>query len=97
MVSLSSTDAIDGQVEETQQTVRVIDQYRDASIDAAIVRIMKSEKTLKSSQLINQTIEALAKHFQPEVKAVKVRIDRLIEGDYITRKDGVNDVFVYVA
>lgn len=32
-------------VEETQQTVKVIDQYRDASLDAAIVRIMKGAKT----------------------------------------------------
>lgn len=32
-------------VEETQQAVKVIDQYRDASLDAAIVRIMKGAKT----------------------------------------------------
>jgi len=84
-------------VEETQQTVKVIDQYRDASLDAAIVRIMKAEKTIKNQQLIAQTIEAMAKHFKPEVKAIKLRIDRLIEGEYMMRKDGVSDVFVYLA
>lgn len=75
----------------------MIDQYRDASLDAAIVRIMKAEKTIKAQQLIAQTIEAMAKHFKPEVKAIKLRIDRLIEGEYMMRKDGVSDVFVYLA
>lgn len=84
-------------VEETQQTVKVIDQYRDASLDAAIVRIMKGAKTMKNNQLVNETIEAVAKHFKPEVKAIKLRIDSLIEREFIMRKEGATDTFTYLA
>ncbi|KIM32600.1 hypothetical protein M408DRAFT_14342 [Serendipita vermifera MAFF 305830] len=84
-------------VEETQQAVKVIDQYRDASLDAAIVRIMKGAKTMKNQQLVNETIEGVAKHFKPEVRAIKLRIDSLIEREFIARKDGTSDTFVYLA
>ncbi|PVF97543.1 hypothetical protein CPB86DRAFT_706780 [Serendipita vermifera] len=84
-------------LEETQQAVKVIDQYRDASLDAAIVRIMKAKKTLKSQQLIAETIDAVNKHFKPEVKAIKLRIDSLMEREFIARKDGSSDTFVYLA
>jgi hypothetical protein len=84
-------------MEETQQAVKVIDQYRDASLDAAIVRIMKAKKTLKSQQLITETIDAVNKHFKPEVKAIKLRIDSLMEREFIARKEGSSDTFVYLA
>jgi len=84
-------------VEETAQAVKVIDQYRDASLDAAIVRIMKGAKTMKSQQLVNETIEAVSKHFKPEVKAIKIRIDSLIDREFIARKDKTTDTFVYLA
>jgi cullin 4 len=84
-------------VEETVATVKVIDQYRDASLDAAIVRIMKGAKTMKNQQLVNETIEAVAKHFKPEVKSIKLRIDSLIDREFIARKEGTADTFVYLA
>lgn len=84
-------------MEETQQAVKIIDQYRDASLDAAIVRIMKAKKVLKNQQLVNETIEAVSKHFKPEVKSIKARIESLMEREFITRKDGTADTWEYLA
>ncbi|KAG8835787.1 hypothetical protein FRC17_001181 [Serendipita sp. 399] len=84
-------------VEESQQAVKVIDQHRDASLEAAIVRIMKAAKTMKHQQLVNETIDAVSKHFRPDVNAIKSRIESLIEREFITRKDGNANVYAYLA
>ncbi len=49
------------------------------TLDAQIVRIMKSKKTLKLNELVNETVEAVSKMFMPEVKAIKKQIESLIE------------------
>lgn len=90
-------------MEETQQAVKVIDQYREASLDAAIVRIMKAAKTMKHQQLVNETIDAVSKHFRPEVKAIKERIDSLIEREFLQRNEDtggsnkLRDTYSYLA
>lgn len=84
-------------MEETQQAEKVIDQYRDASLDAAIVRVMKAKKVLKNQQLVTETIEAVAKHFKPDVAAIKKRIEGLMEREFIARKQGTTDTFEYLA
>ena len=38
-----------------------------------------------TQQLVNETIEAVSKHFKPEVKAIKERIDSLIEREFLQR------------
>ncbi|KAG8824973.1 hypothetical protein FRC19_000658 [Serendipita sp. 401] len=84
-------------VEEIQQAVKVIDQHRDASLEAAIVRVMKAAKTMKHQQLVNETIDAVSKHFRPDVNAIKSRIESLIEREFIARKDGNTNVYSYLA
>ena len=85
------------QPEESKRTQSLIEGDRKAALDAAIVRIMKAKKELPYEQLKTATIEAVKKHFVPDVTGIKQRIDSLVEQDYLTRKEGAMSVLVYVA
>lgn len=85
------------QAEETKQIEHAIDQDRQATIDAAIVRIMKASKMVSDRDLKTRTIEVLAKHFAPTVLDIKKRIEHLIERDYMVRDDENTNVYRYVA
>jgi hypothetical protein len=56
------------------------------TLDAQIVRIMKSKKQLKLQDLINEVIDAVKKLFHPEVKAIKAQVESLIERE-VSRLD----------
>jgi len=84
-------------VEETKQIEQAIDMDRQASIDAAIVRIMKGVKKLLDEELKIRTIEALRKHFIPSVPDIKKRIEHLLEREYIERDEKNNNMYLYVA
>lgn len=75
----------------------MIEADRKYALDAAIVRIMKGKKKLHYEQLKNQTIEAVSKHFQPEVPMIKSRIDGLVEQDYLRRDEEDMNVLHYEA
>ena len=67
------------QVEESKQTQSAIDGERGASLDAAIVRIMKGKKEVMHTALVQAGIEAVQKHFTPDVAMIKGRIEKLID------------------
>lgn len=65
--------------EESRQTNEKVFEDRNLTLDAQIVRIMKGKKALKLPDLINQVVDAVKNMFQPEVKAIKVQVESLIE------------------
>lgn len=85
------------QVEEAQHAAQTIDFYREASLDAAIVRIMKGKKTLANSELINLTIDTVKKHFTPQPADIKARLESLMERDFVKRREGNVRIWEYVA
>lgn len=58
---------------------------RTTQMDAAIVRVMKSAKKITHVELSGQVIRLLSPHFQPDARAMKSRIERLIEMEYLSR------------
>ena len=66
-------------------------------LDAAIVRIMKSRKELHYEGLKTATVDAVKKHFLPDVASIKQRIDGLVEQEYLRRKEEDMNVLVYLA
>ncbi|KLO17574.1 Cullin-domain-containing protein [Schizopora paradoxa] len=84
-------------IEESKKTQSIIEGDRKHYLDAAIVRVMKAKKNMMHQALITATIDAVNKHFTPDVRMIKERIERLIEEEYMRRDDEVDGKYVYVA
>ncbi|KAF9259154.1 winged helix DNA-binding domain-containing protein [Marasmius fiardii PR-910] len=62
-----------------------------------MVRIMKAKKEMAFELLVTETIDAVKKHFAPQVPMIKKRIDSLVEEEYLERSDTDRNVFRYLA
>lgn len=82
---------------ESEQTHSSIDEDRKLYIQAAIVRVMKSRKSAKHNQLIQEVIGLTKNHFTPSVPMIKKCIEILIEKQYLERKSNASDEYKYVA
>ena len=59
---------------------------RQHQVDAAVIRIMKSRKTLPHAELVSEVMGQLK--FKAENKDVKGRVESLIEREYLERREG---------
>ena len=82
---------------EVEKVRRRLEADRKHALDAAIVRVMKAKKELNYEQLKTATIEAVRKHFVPEVGMIKQRIQGLVEQEYLRRDEDDMNVLHYVA
>jgi cullin-4 len=85
------------QPEESQRTQSAVEGDRKHYLDAAIVRVMKARKQLTYEQIKFETIEAVRRHFVPDVTSIKQRIDSLVEQEYLRRDEEDRNIFFYVA
>ncbi|KAF3895625.1 Ubiquitin ligase subunit CulD [Trichophyton interdigitale] len=87
------------QLKETKQENKTTHERvaadRHFETQAAIVRIMKSRKTITHSDLVAEVIKATKNRGQLELGDIKKNIDKLIEKDYIERED--NNRYKYIA
>lgn len=81
--------------EEIKETHERVEMDRKYETQAAIVRIMKSRRTIKHVELIQQTIEQTKERGNLDVTSIKQNIEKLIEKDYMERGEG--DTYLYVA
>ncbi|KAM0303669.1 hypothetical protein ACHAPM_003238 [Fusarium culmorum] len=80
--------------EENQATHERIVQDRRFETQAAIVRIMKSRKSMGHSELVAEVINLTKKRGSIDTSAIKKEIESLIEKDYIERE---GNAYVYLA
>ncbi|KAJ8900931.1 hypothetical protein NDN08_000229 [Rhodosorus marinus] len=80
--TISSSKENDKEREDAKARV---EQDRKPQIEAAIVRIMKDRKTLDHSQLIAEVVRQLSPKFRPEVPDIKLRIESLIDREFLAR------------
>uniref|UniRef100_A0A6B2KYG7 Cullin-4 n=1 Tax=Arcella intermedia TaxID=1963864 RepID=A0A6B2KYG7_9EUKA len=87
------------QVKETKQeqkkTQESVFKDRQYQVDAAIVRIMKTRKTLSHNLLISELFNQLK--FPVKATDLKKRIESLIEREYIERDNEDNTLYNYLA
>ncbi|CAF1210362.1 unnamed protein product [Rotaria sordida] len=82
---------------EQRETRKQVQRGRRHEIDAAIVRIMKTHKTMGHSELITGVINQLKTRFQVDPHLIKQCIERLIESDYLLRSKDDAKIYNYVA
>jgi cullin 1 len=73
-----------------------VEDDRTVAIEAAIVRIMKTRKTMKHQDLIGEVLKQL-QFFRPQPKSVKRCIERLIDREYLERDEDQSNVYRYLA
>ncbi|PWY91848.1 SCF ubiquitin ligase subunit CulC [Aspergillus sclerotioniger CBS 115572] len=83
--------------DQRKETEKKMSEERGASIEAAIVRIMKQRKTLVHSQLMTEVLTQLSARFVPDVNMIKKRIESLIDREYLERVEEDPPTYGYVA
>lgn len=86
---------------ETEETGdeenKAIELQRRHQMDAAIVRIMKTRKTLRHILLVAEVIQQLSARFKPKPNDIKKRIEALIEQEYLERDSVDRGTYNYLA
>ena len=83
--------------EETDAVNANISEGRRIEINAAIVRILKSRRTVKHNELIEGLVKQLSNRFQPLVVLIKQQIEDLIDKEYLERDANDRNVYHYIA
>ncbi len=73
------------------------DADRRLVLQALVVRVMKTRRTLAYQLLVGDVMELAKARFAPTVPLVKRAIDDLLEKAYIERSDADKNVLLYVA
>jgi len=74
-----------------------VEEDRKHLVEAVIVRVMKSRKTLEHNQLVMEVTRHLTSRFQPSPTLIKQRVEKLIEREYLERSQGDRRVYNYLA
>ncbi|KAK9454522.1 Cullin family-domain-containing protein [Dipodascopsis uninucleata] len=81
--------------EENKDTHEQVQRDRQYEIQACIIRIMKSVKTISHVELIRQTIDQTKNRGTLDLADIKKNIEKLIDKEYIERQD--KNTYVYLA
>jgi cullin 1 len=83
--------------EEREAAHETVVEDRRHAIEAAIVRVMKQHKILEHQMLIMEVSKLCNPVFKPEPRAIKSRIEELINREYLQREEGSSSCYKYLA
>jgi len=72
-------------------------EARKNLVEASVVRIMKSRKTLNHNNLVAEVLKQLSSRFSVEPAFIKKRIESLIEREYMERDKEDRRLYHYLA
>jgi hypothetical protein len=70
-------------------------QDRAHTIDATIIKRMKTHKRMDMNELITEVLGSLSM-FQPDPKLIKQRIEKLIQDEFLARDEESKNILVYL-
>lgn len=79
-------------VANSQVVASNVEDDRKGAVDACLVRIMKSRRKLSHAELVTECVQHLKQRFSPDARQIKLRIEDLINREYLER-DGVGYVY----
>ena len=82
---------------EANELSAKVEDDRKHIIDATIVKVMKSRKTIDHNSLIAECTKILSVKFPPDPIQIKKRIEGLIERDYMERDKEDRRIYKYIA
>ncbi|KAL6190048.1 hypothetical protein ACLB2K_036449 [Fragaria x ananassa] len=82
---------------EKQETRQRVEEDRKPQIEAAIVRIMKSRRTLDHNNVISEVTKQLQSRFLANPTEIKKRIESLIEREFLERDVTDRKLYRYLA
>jgi cullin 3 len=98
LVSMSMAGAAPpGEAGEGSHLPPSVEEDRRHLMEAAIVRIMKTRKTLEHNQLVAEVTRQLGSRFQPAPLFIKKRVESLIDREYLERDTVDRKVYKYLA
>jgi len=74
-----------------------VEEDRKHLVEAVVVRVMKSRKTLEHNNLVLEVTKMLAGRFHPSPQLIKQRIEKLIEREYLERSQTDRRTYNYLA
>ncbi|RIB08915.1 Cullin [Gigaspora rosea] len=83
--------------QENDATRKSVDEDRKLYLQASIVRVMKSRKSLTHPLLVQEVINQAKSRFNPNMPMIKKCIEQLLEKQYIQRSKDNRDEYVYIA
>ena len=95
-VTIPTPTAKISEAEKTAVHETVVEDRRHA-IEAAIVRVMKQRKTLDHQMLVMEVSRLCNPVFKPEPRAVKNRIEELINREFLAREENSTNTYKYLA
>lgn len=81
---------------DASHNTKRVEEDRSIAVDASVVRIMKSRKTMQHNDLIAEVLSQLA-FFKPNPRVIKRRIEALIDREYLERSSEDNRTYNYLA
>ncbi|CEG42172.1 cullin family [Plasmopara halstedii] len=82
---------------EFKAPIREVEEDRKMSLQAAIVRVLKTRRDIDQTQLIQEVAAMLVHQFVPTSSAIKQNVEILIQKEYLRRLESDQTRILYVA
>eukprot|EP00026_Physarum_polycephalum_P001886 Phypoly_transcript_01889.p1 GENE.Phypoly_transcript_01889~~Phypoly_transcript_01889.p1 ORF type:complete len:957 (+),score=170.97 Phypoly_transcript_01889:154-3024(+) len=93
---ITSSASSNSQTTTTSQMEDGQKKKREWQVDCIVVRVMKTRRRLQHNTLIQEVIAQSASHFIPTVALIKLRLQALIDREFIARDPADRTAYIYL-